>query len=192
MRPAGTLATSCAAWVNIKENDNYFSLRPGEKKELKVTLTPPADFPDSLPVHTAMLFVTQMNPTESEDVAGANLKVSVRSGIKIFHRTPNPPVKKIEILHMGFNKEAQHIDLQFENRSNVWTDGIVYADLMHTGTGKKTTLPHIVYYSLPGNTRDLAISLPAGLAPGKYIASVLIDYGIEDAVEVAELTFTHE
>ncbi len=192
MFPSDSLTTSCAGWVNIKQKDNYFSLKPGEAKEIEVTLTAPNTLTPEIPVHTAMLYVTQMNPIDDVDKQGANIKVSVRSGIKLFHRTLEAKNKKLEIQNLLFNKETKNINLHFENLGNVWADGIIYPELLNTQTGKKTTMDHIIFYSMPGDFRETDIVLPENLESGKYIATILIDYGDDNTIEMAELSFTYE
>lgn len=63
---------------------------------------------------------------------------------------------------------------------------------MNTQNGKKTTLDAVIFYTMPGNKREVSISLPAGLEKGKYTASVMIDYGDRDNLELGELNFTYE
>lgn len=192
MFPPDSLSTSCTSWVNIKKEDTYFSLKPGEIKEIDVTITTPNTLTGEVSVHTAMLYVTQMNPIDDVDSQGANIKVSIRSGIKLFHRTKETKNKKIEIQNLVFNKENHQIDLHFENLGNIWADGIVYPELMNTQTGKKTTIEHTIFYTMPGDYREMKIILPEGLVSGKYIATILIDYGDDNTIEMAELTFTYD
>jgi len=192
MYPADSLATSCASWVTIKKEDSYFTLKPGEKRQIAVTLTTPKTLNSKVAVHTAMLYVTQMNPIDDVDSKGANMKVSVRSGIKLFHKTLEPKAKKIEIQNMTFNKKSKNIELYFENNGNVWTDGTIFVDLLNTKTGKKTSLNSIVFYSMPGNKREMEIPITSELPKGKYVATVLMDHGDENSMEVAELTFDYE
>jgi hypothetical protein len=91
-----------------------------------------------------------------------------------------------------FNKETKNINLHFENLGNVWADGIIYPELLNTQTGKKTTMDHIIFYSMPGDFRETDIVLPENLESGKYIATILIDYGDDNTIEMAELSFTYE
>ncbi len=191
MFAADSLPTSCASWSSIKPNDNYFSLKPGESREIEVTLTPPNTIIDQ-PVHTAMLYVTQMNPIDDVDSQGANIKVSVRSGIKLFHRTLENVRKKIEIKNLQFDSKTKKIDLHFENQGNIWANGIIYPEILNTQTGKKIAIEPMIFYSMPDDFREVVIALPTDLAAGKYIATIIIDYGDDNTIEMAELTFTHE
>lgn len=192
MFPPDNLPTSCTSWVNIKKEDTYFSLKPGEIKEINVTMTTPNTLTGEVPVHTAMLYVTQMNPIDDIDSQGAHIKVSIRSGIKLFHRTKESKNRRIEIQNLVFNNELRQIALHFENKSNIWADGIVYSELMNTQTGKKTTIDHIIFYTMPGDYREMIIGLPEKVEPGKYVATIIIDYGDDNTIEMAELTFTYD
>ncbi len=192
MYPADSLATSCASWVTINKKDSYFSLKPGESKEIEVTITVPNTFTGEVPVHTGMLYVTQMNPIDDVDNKGANIKVSVRSGIKLFHRTSQPKNRKLEIENILFDKKRNKIELLFKNNGNIWADGIVYPELLNTLTGKKTVLDHIVFYSMPNDVRKMYIDLPENLEKAKYTAAILMDYGDENTIEMGELSFTNE
>ncbi|MFB9055169.1 molecular chaperone [Mariniflexile ostreae] len=192
MFPADSLATSCASWVSIPNDENYFSLQPGETKHIEVILTIPTKLSNNVPVHTAMLYVTQMNPIDDVTKAGANMQISIRSGIKLFHRTTIEKIKKIEVQNMIFDKDTHHIDIHFENQGNIWTDGVMYSEILNTETGKKTTLDDLVFYTMPGNYRESRIALPQDLENGTYVATVIMDYGKDTSIEMAELTFTYE
>ncbi len=192
MAAANTLPGSCAAWVSVKKEDNYFTLAPGQKKDIDVTLNVPGTLADKLFTHTAVLYVSQMNPVDDVDSQGANIKVSIRSGIKIFHKLPAAKNKKLEIQNLSYGKSKGILDLTFDNLGDVWADGKISTDLINTQNGKKTTLETIVFYTMPGNKRELGIPLPSGLEKGKYTASVIIDYGDRDNLELGELNFTYE
>lgn len=192
MYPADSLATSCAGWISVARENSYFTLKPQESREVEVFLTVPDQVNTTIPAYTAMLFVTQMNPVDDIDSRGQAIRVNIRSGIKVYHRLPQSREWKIEIQNMKFNKEAKHIELYFENNGNVWADGTIYIDLMNTESGEKIKLDHIVFYSMPTNKRTLYIRLPEGLKTGKYVATVMMDYGDPDNMEAAELGFTYE
>lgn len=192
MYPADSLASSCAGWVSFSKADSYFSLKPGENKEVEVNITVPNTLEGDISAHTAMLYVTQMNPVDDVDSKGANIKVSVRSGIKLFHRTTVIKNRKLEIENILFDNKSNRVELYFSNNGNVWADGIVYPELLNTATGKKTVLNHVVFYSMPADKRKMLISLPENLEKGKYTANILLDYGDDNTIEMGELSFTNE
>lgn len=192
MHPANTLPSSCASWIMIKKEDTYFSLAPGERRDIELTITSPTLAKENLSAHTALLYVSQMNPVDDVDSQGANIKVSIRSGIKIFHKKPNATKKKIEITDLKFDAIKKILTLNFENQAEIWVDGKVTTDILNVSNGKKAALTPIVFYTMPGNKREMQIPLPADLEKGKYTASLLIDYGDAENLEMGELNFNYE
>ncbi len=193
LEASGTLSTSLAEWVTIPES--FFSLQPGESKDLDILVSVPAagDL-DSIPVRTSMLFVTQLNPRDGVDDEGANIRISVRTGIKLYQRFPGSFEPLVEITNFRYLKDeaATQLSLHFDNTSNVWTDGVISVELLNQETGHKTSLPPVAFYSMPGDKRTQLIQLPADLAQASYIATAIVDYGDRQAVKIAELEFTHE
>ena len=188
---AGSFSNSCALWVQVKPQ-TYFTLAPGESKEIEVTVTPPARTADSPDVHTAMLFITQTNPVDSYNDNGALVKVSMQSGIKLYHRYNTPANPSIEFTDYRFNKEAKNLDLALENTGNIWTDGTVATELVNLNTGTKHKLEDQIIYTLPADKRKVTVPLPKDLKPGKYTASSVISYGDDDTIKMAELAFVYE
>lgn len=188
-----TLDSSCASWITIKPEDSYFSLKPGEKKELEVVLTNSSQLKDTLPVHSAILYVSQMNPIDDMDSNGTKVKVSVRSGVKIYHKQIGNNQRKIEIQNAVYKNTEKAFLLQIENKGNIWGDGKVFVDILDQSTGKKISLPTTIFYTMPGNKRDILFPIPESLTKAhKYLATFLIDYGDDNTIEMAELQFLYD
>ncbi|MCG9792153.1 fimbrial biogenesis chaperone [Flavobacterium algicola] len=192
MFSANTLANSCANWISIKNTDNYFTLKPGERKELEITVTPPKTAIDTLAAHTAVLYVSQMNPVDDVDNKGTSIKVSIRSGIKIFHSYPENFIRKVEIEDLKYDQSLNKVNLKFRNQSKLWVDGKISGEIINTKTGKKSVLNNVVFYTLPGNLRTLSLPVLETLEKGSYNASIIIDYGDAAQLEMAELNFNYE
>jgi hypothetical protein len=190
---AGQSETSSASWINILPQ-SFFSLAPNASYELGVQLNVPENADSSVPVHTSMLYITQINPTDGINEQGANIKIAVRSGVKIYHRYDVVKDANIEIENFAYNKKEQpnHLKLSFTNEGNIWTDGTVNCELLNQDTGAKVKLADVVFYTMPGNKRDLFLQLPEGLAPAKYIATAIVDYEGAASVKLAELSFNYE
>lgn len=186
---AGTAINSCANWVSVLPS-SFFSLAPGEQKEVEILMTPPLNQTDSLPVHTAMMYVSQLNPIDDVNEKGANIKVAVRTGIKLYHRFPVNRQANLDIT--DFKKNKSLLVLTFSNIGNVWADGTATCELLDRKSGKKVGLKDIIFYSLPGNKRALYFELPQSLSKGEYVASAILNYGEETIVKLAELEFNHE
>jgi len=190
--PSDSLANSFTNWISVSEG-SYFSLKPGETRNLTINVTVPAALSSKYPVRTALLFVTQMNPVDDVNAQGSKIKVSVRSGIKLYYRQAGvSKVKKIEIQGLKFDPVAGNLTLAFQNQSNVWTDGVIYTDLLNTGTGKSIKIEETGFLTLPGDKRVINILLPKDLPKGNYTATIMMDYGNDSELEAAELKFTYE
>src|SRR5690606_37156321 len=186
---AGTLVNSATPWITIKPQ-SYFTLAPGETHELEVTVMAPAQ-KDSVDVHTSLLFITQTNPVDSFE-QGALVKVSLRSGVKIYHRYNSSANASIEFNNYLLDKKSGSLQLALENTGNIWTDGTVITELVNVNDGTKYALEDQIIYTLPGDRRNVSVPLPAGLKPGKYTASSTLSYGDDDTIKIAELAFVYE
>ena len=192
MADAGVFSNSCAGWLDILPQ-SFFSVAPGASYELEVRMRVPASLPDSVPVHTCMLFITQINPTDGVNEQGANIKIAVRSGVKIYHRTSVNRKADVDITDFAYNKEnPTQIKFAFDNVGNVWTDGTITCELLNQNTGKKTKLEDVVFYSMPGDKREMYFQLPETLDAAKYIATAIFDYEHAASVKMAELSFDYE
>ena len=191
MGAVGEFDNSCALWVEVMPQ-SYFTLAAGESKEIEVTVTPPSKRNDSLEVHTAMLFITQTNSIDSYNENGALVKVSIQSGIKIYHRYNTPANPSIEFNDYRFDKKSRNLELSLENTGNIWTDGTVLTELVNVNDGTKYTLSDQIIYTLPGDKRNVTVPLPKDIKPGKYTASSTLSYGDDDTIKMAELAFVYE
>lgn len=189
--PPDSLANSATSWISTN-GISYLSLKPGETRDLTISLSVPQNADTDNPVHTAMLYITQMNPTDASDKDGANMKISVRSGLKLYQRSNTPANKRINIHNLTFNSEKNLLELTFENTGNIWIDGNISTDLVNLTNGKESTLEDITYFTLPNDMRKVRIVLPQNLEKGAYTATTLIDINDEDNLEAAELHFTIE
>ncbi|MDB5112736.1 MAG: hypothetical protein JWR67_3850 [Mucilaginibacter sp.] len=194
MHEMGSLKTSCAEWFKVLPS-SVFTLQPNERREVQVVFTTPADADRSVPVHTAMLFLTQMNPVNSRSQNGAAIKVSVRIGIKIYHSFLQTEDRDIEVIGLQDKaalpgvKGPGMLELQVQNTGKIWLEGKIKWELLNTKTGQKTKMEDQDFYSLPGDKRTIRQNLPRDLQAGHYTATAVINYGNKDELKVVELEF---
>lgn len=186
VKEAGSLETSCADWLSILPS-SVFYLEPNESKEIEILLQVPAEVPAGSDIRTLMLYISQINPADAVDQTGANIKIAVRTGVKIYHRNRTPRKHHIEPVDFHLDKDNHQIVLIFENQGNVWTDGTIYSELLSQARGDQIQLNDIVFYTLPGDRRKVLIPLEEDLQPGTYIISSVFEYA--DIVNMAELKF---
>jgi len=189
---AGKLKTSCASWIDILPQ-SFFSIAPGASHEIDVRMNVPENLDDSVPVHTAMVFITQINPSDGVNEQGANIKIAVRSGVKIYHRNSVKRDANIDINNFAYNKtNPKQLNFAYSNIGNVWTDGTITCELLNQETGKKIKLNDVIFYSMPGDSRNVFLQLPENLEAAKYIATAIVDYEYAASVKMAELSFSYE
>lgn len=186
-----TLNNTAASWIQVLPN-SYFVIEPNEVKEVEVILNAPATLTEAIPVHTSMLFFTQLNPGNAVDENGAAIKVTVRMGLKVYHANPSN-TESVEITDLVPSKSTdgnRAIDISFQNNGLLWSDGKITALLFDQQTGEKTTIKALEFYSLPNDLRTQSIALPKELKPGTYTFIVQLSYGKDNTMKVAELDFT--
>jgi P pilus assembly chaperone PapD len=192
---AGTLKNSAASWIQVMPG-SYFTLQPNEKRELDIIFTVPATANTSIPVNTAMLFLTQLNPGDAKAQDGTSIKVSVRMGVKIYHSFTQAEERDIEVTNFtdilpGKDDKTNggFLELSLQNTGKSWLEGKVKWEILNTQTGAKTKLEDQDIFSLPGDKRIIRQSLPANIAKGKYTATAVINYGNKDELKLVELEF---
>lgn len=195
LQPKGTLENSCGNWISVSEP--FFALKPGESKRLQVNMQVPREvaYTDSLPVHTAMLFVTQLNPKEGNQQDGANIRIAVRSGIKIYHRfngMDRPDLEITDLKHLKTDDAGDFLELAYQVTGNIWLEGQMRVEFINQDTGTKTLLPTMAFYNLPGDLRKQFVQVPADLEKGNYLVSVMLFYGSQQLVKAGELEFQYE
>lgn len=188
---SNTLENSASSWIQVLPN-SYFVIEPNEIKEVDVILNVPPSLAEEIPVHTAMIFFTQLNPGNAVDENGAAIKVTVRMGLKVYHALPNR-IESVDVINLEPSKTAEGnraIAVTFQNNGQLWSDGKITATIFDQQTGVKQALNTLDFYSLPQDTRKHSYPLPEDLQPGAYTFIVQLTYGKDNKVKVAELDFT--
>jgi len=189
---AGSIPTSCASHVKVLPG-SYFTLAPGESKELSISVEGMAA-DKSIPVRTAMLYLTQLNPGDGTAKNGAAIKVTVRMGIKIYYTDLTDGKADMEITNFTTKKDGDKIGalkLYVDNTGTAWLNGTIHYDLLNKETGKKYQIPAQEFYSLPGDKRLFENALPEGIDKGKYTATAIVNFGDNEALKLAELEFNY-
>ncbi len=191
---AGTLKTSASDWIQILPS-SYLVLQPGEGRDLEISLNVPANADSSIPVRTAMIFVTQLNPANVVTTRGAAIQVSIRSGTKVYHSFFPDDSRDIEI--MDFKKSIPvsediktTLQLTISVTGKLWVEGNITTELLHMESGEKTKLPDTRFYALPGDVRRIPLSVLPGLPEGRYMATALVSFEKKDQLKMAELEFS--
>ena len=185
-----SLPTSCANWITIISG-NTLTLLPKESKEIEVFMQVPEQI-NAENVHTSMLYITQTNPISGQSKSGENIKISIRTGVKIYQRLNVARDVNVEFTDFVFNKKDNSLTLTISNDGNVWSEGTIKNELINQENGKTVLLPDMVFYSLPKDKRIVNIVLPKDLEKGSYIASSTLSLGENEQIKIAELSFSND
>ncbi len=199
--PAGSVVKSCSQWIQVMPG-SYFSLPPNQQQNLDIMLSVPADADVAIPVHTAMLYITQLNPSSAgSNINGASINITVRMGVKLYHSFEQQDNRDIEIIDFADKTVAADnktkapalrcLDLLLNNTGKTWIEGKIKWELLDEKTGEKTKLEPLDFYSIPGDKRTVRKVLPGDLKRGRYNATAIINYGERDELKVAELEFDY-
>lgn len=187
--PEDSVTQTCVDWISVPEG-SYFTLNPGENKEVDIAMTVPADVSEN--AQTAMVFFTQMNPVDGVNEEGTQIKINVRSGIKVYRKGNAPETRKLEIDSFSFDKNNNSLTLSFKNDGNTWINGGAFTSLLNSTSGEEIKVEPTAFYTMPNDHRILNIKLPQDLEKTSYIATVMLDFGDEREVTAAELQFSYE
>lgn len=185
-----SIPQSCAGWVRILPG-THISIPGNSFKEVEVTLQVPDKSSVQHPVHTAMVFLTQLNPGSSTDASGAAIKVAVRIGVKIYHTAQETTglIAVKDLTAMKNNDGEKVVLLSYENQGNIWTDGKISWSVFSFQTGKSITIGEEEFYTLPNDQRQAQTILPADLPSGRYSVTARITTDKNNAVQLAEMDF---
>lgn len=184
---------SCTDWLKIFPGTE-FVLKPGESKPVTVMITVPPNAAQRCT--NSMLLFTQLDKQPIPQKNGVVINLAVRVGIQIYHVPPGLNRKEIDIvqftdtLFQENNIVSKQLFLRLKNSGQLSTEGKASIELTHLGTGHKTSLPAISFFTLPGAVRQIKVPLTGSLPPGRYSAVALVDYGEDQELRIGELEFT--
>lgn len=185
-----TLPTSNANWITVLPS-NTFTLLPRESKEIEVLMQVPEKI-NTESVHTAMMYITQTNPIAGQNKSGENIKISIRTGVKIYQRLNIARDTNVEFTNFVYDKTENRLVLNISNEGNVWSEGTIRNEIINQENGQQTKLQDAVFYSLPNDKRIVYIPLPKDLPKGSYIVTSTLSFEKDDQLKIAELTFSND
>lgn len=197
--PAGEGKYSLSRWTTV--SPSFIELQPFEKKEITVTLNIPAE--DSMANIAAWSILTVEQVEERTDLDpgrgdGNTIAMGVvptyAFGIYLYQNPPNAEITRCEIINMSINQNetSRFLLLDVENKG----DGVSYCtatiEYTHLQTGETEKALIKQFTIVPELIRDFKYVFPEGLKGGDYSAAVVLDYGSDEEIEVAEINFKVE
>ena len=143
-------------------------------------------------VHTTMMYITQTNPIDGQNKSGENIKISIRTGVKIYQRLNIARDTNVEFTNFVYDKTENRLVLNISNEGNVWSEGTIRNEIINQENGQQIKLQDAVFYSLPNDKRIVYIPLPKDLPKGSYIVTSTLSFEKDDQLKIAELTFSND
>jgi hypothetical protein len=173
---------SLSKWITA--NPNFIELKPGEKKEVKITVK----VPDSEDANRAAWCVGIVdNVVERDEIATDPSSQSISVGIMpsfgfavyFYQNPPSLEVNEVEILDFSFtyDEDNKYIHLLAKNMGEGIAKAKVYIELNELNTGFEEKLDLQVFNILPQREREFDFLLPGKMPKGRYSIMGVLDFG---------------
>ena len=194
--PAGSGKYSLSKWLNV--SPTFIEINPGEKKEVKFTVSIPADSTGKKAAWNIIMIEQEEPrkklepPSQSDNTIALGVIPTFAFGVFVYQNPPNVSSNNVEITN--FSKVAKNDSInviQIEAKNS--GDGIAYCtsyvDLTNLTTGKQERLMVKRFTIVPELTRDFTFVLPKELKKGKYLAIGVLDYEGSGEIQAAKMEF---
>jgi hypothetical protein len=189
-------------WITV--SPSFIELKPGEAKKIEITLSVP-DSATAYRAGWAMLIIDEMKERKSitpKNADGKNMAMGIIPtfgfAVYMFQNPPNVKVNKLELTKLKYTSNDQS-DPNITSRGTIHAaaknigDGLgfskMYIELTNINNGYKTKLSSKQFTIFPKMERNFDFPLPGELPPGKYIGSVILDFGSDESLDAAEIEF---
>lgn len=194
--PAGEGQHSLSRWINVAPS--FVELKPGEKKELTLTLSVPADHVDANKAAWCILMIELAEERKTIDPGRGNESISFgitptyAFGVFLYQNPPTVEVNKVDIVNFRLDQSlnGSFLQIDVENVGDGITYCTAYVELTNLQTGESQKLLVKKFTIVPGLIREFKFSLPDAMDPGQYSAVSVLDFGSEEELQAAELEFT--
>lgn len=189
-------------WITI--SPSFVELKAGEAKKIAITLSVP-DSASAYRAGWAMLIIDEMKERQAITPKSADGKTMAMGiiptfgfAVYMFQNPPNVKVNKLELTKLKYVSNDQS-NPNVTSRGTIHAsarnvgDGLgfskMYIELTNINNGYKTKLSSKQFTIFPKMERNFDFPLPGELPPGKYIGSVILDFGSDETLDAAEIEF---
>lgn len=190
----GTRPQSNAKWISLSSNS--VEIKPGETKQVIVSLNIPAD---AKTLTNSMIFFTQVKQQQPEQVKGTSIGINIlmEVGVQVYYAPEGLNTGEFEFLAFDDHGIVEQngirmrtLALKIHNKSAINKDATLRFELTSKETGEEIKLPPQIIAMLPDATQWVMMKLPANLK-GKFLAVGLLDAGSTYDLKVAEKEITY-
>ena len=180
-RPAGTLAHSCGTWITLDPVET--AVEPGGLLSVRITA--------AIPRHVApggywcVLTVDELpDPLANQSGVDMRFVASVSTGIFLY---VEPVQRDLRVASVDLSARQARLLLRNVGNAPVAFQGRI--DVLNAGDGKVAAtapLQRMTVLTEPISSRLVTVALPdlAALPPGRYVAQVVLDIGLDHDIGV--------
>lgn len=187
---------SISPWISA--TPSFFTVKPGESMEIKVTLDIP-NIPEAHQVKWGAMSIKlakeQVGPLdEQQKQLGMAIVNTFQIIVYMFQSPPSITDKSAEIyaFEMVTNGAQKLLVLSTENTSPSILDCRTYLEYTNVETGWNYTAPKKRFTLLPGGAKEMKFEVPSKIPKGKYSVMGVVDYGSSSEIKAAEMEMTIE
>lgn len=181
---------------NVVVTPSSFILKPGEEIKLKM-ITEIPDEPDSYIAKWTIITVEEiyerppLDATDQPNRLSMGVIPTMGFGVYVYQNPPNVKLNQLEIQSLQFLKseKGNNVTMSVKNTGDGISYCLSYLELTNLKTGVQQKLQNKSFTILPQYHRIFKYDLPAELAPGKYSAIGVVDYGHKEEIIAAEIEF---
>jgi len=186
---AGNVERSATPWVSV--TPQAFDLEPDARQEVRLSMSVPETGPDDEPLDgtywtAAMIAASPQASDEGE--GGTQIVVKRRFGLKVLASISGTGTRRGQVSNLrrhGLN--PLWLTLEFQNRGTLNLGDVSGRVEIRNDAGETIDRTQIESFPiLPGATRQLRVQLGDArgerLAPGRYVALAILDYGGDNPV----------
>lgn len=184
-----TKSQSNAKWISLSSNS--VEIKPGEARQVTVSLNIPAD---AKTLTHSMIFFTQVKERQPAQVKGTSIGINIlmEVGVQVYYAPKDLSVGEFEFLAFKDQGDVEHnglkmrtLALKIHNNGAINRDATVKFELTNKETGEEIKLPPQIIAMLPDASQWVMMKLPTNLK-GKFLAVALLDAGSSYDLKVAE------
>ena len=186
---AGTQKRSCSDWLSF--DNTVVEVEPQKSRDVRVTLTAPADPLATSQMKWAMIFIQNVQENTGDENKGGKMKATIREVYRIgihVYQTPSAAIQK-EAKAISLEPDAlvkNMYNFTMSNTGKAMLECKVHLVLTNLATGAETKLDDFDFPVFPDGKRIVKLAIPETLEKGKYSMLAVLDYDPDMPLEAIE------
>ena len=185
----GTIDRSCSKWIAF--DNAVVEIEPQKSRDVRVTLTAPADPKVAEEMKWSMIFIQNVLEQTGEDAQGAKMKATIREVYRIGIHVYQTPValkkKEARALSLEVDKTNQNIyNFSLLNTGKNMLECKARLLLTNLSNGEEIKLDETEFPVFPDGKRIVKLEIPATVPKGKYSMLAILEYDPDMPLEAIE------